>query len=79
MMIDTSCPVFANSVASSETTLSAPPPANPAALAAVVHDLLVRRQQRVARTLGLPYLQQEPTLQVTGPPGAQEGSCTPGG
>ena len=55
------------------------PPANPAALAAVVHDLLVRGQQRVARTLGLPYLQQEPTLQVTGPPGAQEGSCTPGG
>jgi len=31
----------------------------------------------VARPLGLPYLQQEPTLQVTGPPGAQEGSCTP--
>lgn len=53
------------------------PPANPAPLAAVVHDLPVRGQQRVARPLGLPYLQQEPALQVTGPSGAQEGSCTP--
>lgn len=46
------------------------PPANAAALAAVLYDLPVRGQQCVARHLRLPHLQQEPSLKVTQPWGA---------